>query len=107
MVFLHGTTIGEEHGVNLPIGNAARKLRTWRAQGAQIVYLTHRRQVEDVDKENLTLAKHGFPEGPIFHREKGEEYIRPKIRARIRSIVVKEGFGIDDLPDDLRSLLAA
>ena len=26
MVFLHGTTIGEEHGVDLPISNAARKL---------------------------------------------------------------------------------
>ncbi len=74
MVFLHGTTIGEEHGVDLPIGNAPRKLRAWRAQGAEIVYLTHRRQVEDVENEKLTLAKYGFPEGPIFHRERGEEY---------------------------------
>ncbi len=31
-------------------------------------------------------------------------HIRPQIKARIKSIVVKEGFGIDDLPDELRSL---
>ncbi len=43
MVFLHGTNIVEENGVDLPIGNAARKLRAWRVQGAEIVYLTHRR----------------------------------------------------------------
>ena len=28
-------------------------------------------------------------------------HIRPEISARIKSIVVEEGFGIDDLPDDL------
>ena len=37
MVFLHGTNIVEENGVDLPIGNAARKLRAWRVQGAEIV----------------------------------------------------------------------
>lgn len=89
-----------------------------------------------MEKESLTLANH-VPKGPIYHREKGEEYrdvaekvlpdmiveddctsiggekemtyphIRPEIKQRIRSIVVKEGFGIDHLPDDLQLLKAA
>ena len=134
MVFLHGTTISEEKGVDLPIGQASKKLRAWRDQGAEIVYLPHRRKIEDIEKETLALAKHGFPKGPIFCRGIGEEYrdvaerilpdmiieddcksiggeremthlhVRPEIRTRIKSIVVQEGFGIDDLPDDLASL---
>lgn len=134
MVFLHGTTIREEKEVDLPIGQASKKLRAWKDQGAEIVYLTHRRKLEDVEKESRVLEKHGFPKGPIFYRETGEEYrdvaervvpdmiieddcksiggeremtyphIRPAIRGRIRSIVVQEGFGIDDLPDNLASL---
>ncbi|HZY47256.1 MAG TPA: hypothetical protein VFE96_05595 [Candidatus Bathyarchaeia archaeon] len=135
MVFLHGTTIGEEKGVDLSVGHVSHKLQAWKRQGAEIVYLTHRRKIEDIEKEKLVLAKHDFPKGPIFYREKGEEYrdvaervrpdliveddcksiggeremtyphIRPEIKARIKSIVVKEGSGIDHLPDDLELLI--
>ncbi len=134
MVFLHGTTIEEENGVDLPIGDAARKLLAWVGQGAEIVYLTHRRRAEDIEKERLVLAGHGFPKGPIYFREKREEYadvaervlpdmivedncasiggekemtyphIKREIKERMKSIVVKEGAGIDHLPDDLTKL---
>ncbi len=67
MVFLHGTMISEENGVDLPIGNAGRKLRAWRAQGAEIVYLTHRRRPDEVENEKLVLSNHA--EGPSSFAE--------------------------------------
>lgn len=57
MVFLHGTTIGEENGVDLPIGHASKKLKAWEGQGADIAYLTHRRKLEDVEEEKCVLGK--------------------------------------------------
>lgn len=130
MVFLHGITITEENGVDMPVGDAATKVQAWRRHGAEVVYLTHRRKLEDIEKEKVMLAKHGFPAGPIFFRAEGEEYgnvaervlldiiveddcasiggekemtyphIRPEIRSRIVSVVVKESVGIDHLPSD-------
>ena len=134
LVFLHGTTITEEDEVDLPILNAARKVQAWKAQGAEIVYLTHRRGLEDVKNEEAMLAKHGFPAGPVPFRGTGEQYndvaeriipdiiveddcasiggekemtyprIRPSLKIRIKSIVVREGLGIDHLPDEIVKL---
>ena len=86
-----------------------------------------------IDQE--VLDRNGFPKGEIYHRQKGESYaqiaerimpdilieddcesigrekemtitfINPKIKQKIRSIVVKEFSGIDNLPDNLNELL--
>jgi hypothetical protein len=102
--------------------------------GATILYLTSRRTPEEVQIIRNVLEKHSFPMGELLFREAGEEYkdvaeralpdiiveddcesiggeeemtyprVRPALKARIKSIVVKEFGGIDHLPDDLTSL---
>jgi hypothetical protein len=118
----------------VPVGGAVGKLRAWAGQGAEILYLSSHRRPEDVEKDKLVLETHGFPAGEVFFRRGGEEYkdiaervvpdvlieddcesiggeremvyphVKPVLRSRIRSIVVKEFGGIDHLPDDLTAL---
>jgi hypothetical protein len=154
MVFLHGTAIMHRGGLGksreervrqvlsgepslhdfasyVPVGEAVRKLQGWRAQGAEIVYLSSHRDPGNVDKDRSVLEQYGFPEGPIYYRQNGEGYadvaarllpdvlieddcesiggapemtypnLLPQLQVQIRSIVVKEFEGIDHLPDDL------
>jgi hypothetical protein len=117
-----------------PTGNAVSKLRQWASQGAQICYLTSHENSAGVVIDSQVLVKYGFPEGEIFYRQNGETYprvaerVRPDIlieddcasiggeaemtyphiqqdlKAKIKSIVVKEFQGIDHLPDLLAEL---
>jgi hypothetical protein len=119
----------------VPIGKAAEKLLQWREQGAEIVYLTAHTIEEDVRTDESMLKSNGFPAGPVFHRQGGEEYqdvverVRPAVlveddcesiggeremtyphlreglKGSIKSILVKEFGGIDGLPDDFQDLL--
>jgi putative hydrolase of the HAD superfamily len=121
----------------VPIGNAAAKLRAWSDAGAEIVYLTSRRSPEEVELARQLLRRYGFPGGELFFCREGEEYrdaaeratpdvlveddcesiggevemtyphLRPGLKARIASIVVREFGGIDHLPEDPFDLLAA
>ena len=80
------------------------------------------------------MEKYLFPKGQVFYRQNGESYkniteriipdvlveddcesiggekemtitfVRPEIKQKIKSIVVKEFSGIDNLPDDLNIL---
>jgi len=82
MIFLHGTTImhknaldrsregrvkqvldGEESlydfATYIPVGNAVRKLQTWKKQGAEIVYLSSHKREEEVEKDKAVLRDHG------------------------------------------------
>jgi hypothetical protein len=157
MVFLHGTAImhknalgrtreervrqvldGDESLYNfasyVPVGNVVQKLQGWRKQGAEILYLSSHKRVEDVEKDKIVLRKHGFPDGRIFFRHRDERYsdvaesvlpdilieddcesigghkemtyphIRSDLKTRIKSILVKEFGGIDHLPDDVSAL---
>jgi hypothetical protein len=118
----------------VPVGDVVRKLQTWRAQGAEIVYLSSHRRAEDVEKDRSVLRKYGFPGDRIFYRQSEEthaavaERIRPDVlieddcesiggeveityphiredlKARIKSIVIREFSGIDHLPDDVHAL---
>jgi len=119
----------------IPVGNAVQKLKTWQEQGAEIEYLSSRRVAEELARDKSVLAKYGFPKGPIHFRQSGESYkdlaeriipdvlieddcesiggeqqmtmtfVKPDIRQKIKSIVVKEFGGIDHLPDILNDLL--
>lgn len=119
---------------SFPIGSAMRKITAWKNQGATILYLTSRRTPEEVQIIRDVLKKYHFPDGELLFREAGEEYkdvaervlpdiiveddcesiggeeemtyprIKTILKARIKSIVVKEFGGIDHLPDDLSSL---
>ena len=118
----------------VPVGDAVRKMLAWQSQGAEIVYLSSHRIAEDVEKDRFVLKKYGFPLGQVFFRQSGQTYaavteqvmpdvlieddcqsiggefemtyphIRKELKARIKSIVIKEFGGIDHLPDDIRDL---
>lgn len=120
----------------VPIEDAAGKLRTWSEQGAEILYLSAHRKPEGVEQDRQVLRQNGFPDGSIFFRRSGEEYgdvaerilpdvlieddcesiggeaemtyphLQSEAKARIKSIVVPEFDGIDDLPTNLSELAA-
>ncbi len=143
LVFTEGTIIKHVGSFNesahdfasyVPIGNAVEKLNIWKGQGADISYLTSRIKRSEIEQITKVLKKHGFPEGQLFFRRKGEDYkdvaerivpdilveddcrsiggmdemtitqVRPDIKRKIISIVVKEFEGIDNLPDNIATL---
>ncbi len=119
----------------IPIGNAAKKLRVWQDQGIEILYLTSRTKLDEVNQIRTVLKKHDFPDGQLLFRRKGEGYkdvaerampnilieddcesiggtaemtitnIRPEIKKKIKSIVIREFDGIDYLPNKIHALL--
>jgi hypothetical protein len=118
----------------VPVGHAASKLQVWKQQGAEILYLSPHLRVEGIKADEAVLRTHHFPEGQICSRQKGEQYkdvaervlpdilieddcesiggeremtyphVKPEVRARMKSIVVKEFGGIDHLPGDVAAL---
>lgn len=157
LVFLHGTLIMCKNGEGktreervrqvldkdlsvldyisyVPVGNAVEKLKSWQAQGAEILYLSSHETAEEVEKDKLVLEKYKFPNGHVFYRQNGESYkdiaekitpdilieddcesiggakemtitsVRPEIKKMIKSVVVKEFSGIDHLPDSIKDL---
>lgn len=119
----------------VPVGNAVEKLKSWQSQGAEILYLSSHETNENVEKDKSVLEKFGFPKGQVFYRQNGESYkdiadkivpdvlieddcesiggekkmtitfVKPEIKQKIKSIVVKEFNGIDDLPNNLENLI--
>lgn len=118
----------------IPIGNAVERLNNWKRQGAEIIYLSSHESETDIEKDKSVLRKFNFPEGEVLYRRNGETYkdiaekvvpdvlieddcesiggenemtitfVRPEIKKKIRSIVVKEFQGIDHLSDDINHL---
>ncbi len=118
----------------IPVGNTVEKLKSWQSQGAEILYLSSHETAADVDKDKIVLEKYDFPKGQVFYRQNGESYkniaeriipdvlieddcesiggekemtitfVKPEIKQKIKSIVVKEFNGIDNLPDNLMDL---
>jgi hypothetical protein len=118
----------------IPVGNSAGKLSSWAKQGAEIIYLTSRRSQAEIQDVQHVLNSHGFPAGRLLFRRDKESYqdiaedivpdvlveddcesiggvsqmtitnVKPDIKNRIKSIVIKEFGGIDDLADDIKSL---
>ena len=118
----------------VPIGHSAGKIEKWAKQGAQITYITSRRDKKEVQDIFDVLIGYNFPQGTLECRKQREDYkdvaerimpdiiieddcesiggkkettyphIRDPIKEKIKSIIVKEFSGIDFLPDDLRAL---
>jgi hypothetical protein len=118
----------------IPVGNAVEKLKFWQSQGAEILYLSSHETAEDVEKDKSVLEKYGFPKGQISYRQNQESYkdiaeriipdvlieddcesiggekemtitfVKPEIKKKIKSIVVKEFSGIDNLANNLKDL---
>ncbi len=125
---------GKNYAHYVPIKNAADKIREWTKQGAQIVYLTSRKEPKEIAEIQNVLDQNNFPSGSLEHRKRDEEYkdvaerimpdilieddcesiggakemtitfVRPEIKKRIQSIIVQEFGDIDHLPDDLSAL---
>ncbi len=123
-----------DYGKYIPVGNAVKKLITWKRNGANLMYLTSRVKFEEIEQIKDVLSIYNFPEGELFFRQEGEDYkdvaervvpdilieddcesiggeiemtyphIRSDIKINIKSITVKEFGGIDHLPDDLADL---
>lgn len=119
----------------IPVGNANEKLKSWEKQGAEILYLSSHETAKDIEKDKSVLEKYDFPKGQIFYRQNGESYknivekiipdvlieddcesiggekemtitfVKPEVKQRIKSIVVKEFGGIENLPDKLGDLI--
>lgn len=120
----------------IPIGNAVKKLKTWKNQGAKIFYLTSRIKKGEIRNIKNVLKKYNFPDREnLLFRKKQEQYkdvaeklmpdilveddcesiggkqemtypaIKKELKAKIKSVVVKEFGGIDHLPDNIFTLL--
>lgn len=119
----------------VPIGNAVKKLQSWKNGGAEILYLTSRRTSEEIENIKKVLEKYNFPDGQLLFRRKDEEYkdvaeriipdvlieddcesiggvdemvithVKPEIKKKITSIIVEEFQGIDHLPDKMSTLI--
>lgn len=117
----------------VPAGNAVQTIQAWSDQGADIVYCTSRkgRQAENMVK---LLDKYGFTGTYLVSRENNEKYsdlveaVRPdvlveddcksiggawqmcitnveaELKSRIKSYVVEEFTGIDNVHIDIESL---
>jgi hypothetical protein len=120
----------------VPIGDAVKKLRKWKAQGAEIIYLSSHKKSEDIRLDEIVLRKYGFPDGTVFFRRDHEEYkdvaervrpdilidddcesiggekemtyphIKPDLQKVVKSVVVQEFDGIDHLPDEISALIS-
>jgi len=125
---------GGDFANSVPILGAVDRLRAWKREGAEIFYLTSRTEAGEVDDIRGVLTRFGFPEGELCFRQPGERYsnvaervmpdvlveddcesiggevemtyphIRPELKPRIKSVVVREFGGIDHLPDDISAL---
>ena len=118
----------------VPVGSADKKLRNWKVDGADILYLTSRTKPEEIEQIQNVLKKFKFPDGNFLFRRKNEEYkdvaekiipdvlieddcesiggidemtithVKPEIKKKISSIPIKEFGGIDHLPDKISAL---
>ncbi|MEG0367137.1 MAG: hypothetical protein RR585_09895 [Coprobacillus sp.] len=115
------------HNSYIPIGRSVEIINNWKNQGASIIYITSRKGKQAKEISNI-LIKHGFCQTSLVCRSEGEKYsdiieeicpdilieddcrsiggawqmcithVKPEIKDKILTIVVKEFKGIDELP---------
>ncbi|MFZ2537911.1 MAG: hypothetical protein WAX04_03305 [Oscillospiraceae bacterium] len=121
------------HNAYLPIGNCVNLINEWSKQGAEIVYCTSCKGKKALEMADI-LRRYGFAGTKIYYRNKGEKYkdvietVKPTIlieddcrsiggswqmcitnvgsqlKKLIKSIVVKEFKGIDNLSQNISEL---
>jgi hypothetical protein len=112
----------------IPIGNCIDKIQAWQQQGAEIIYFTSRKKEKQVNEIASVLKKYHFSGTRLYFREAKQEYkdiielvvpdilieddckcigdqwqmcityVKPEVKIKIKSIVVREFKGIDHLP---------
>ncbi len=118
----------------VPVLGAVSKIWKWSLQDAEIIYLTSRKKEEEIDDIKFVLKNFNFPDGILEFRKDNEQYkdvaekvmpdvlieddcenigweaemvyphIRADLKTKIKSIIIKEFSGIDDLPDSVENL---
>jgi hypothetical protein len=118
----------------IPIKNSAQKIKQWKKYGAEIIYLTSRKNNNEINDIQSVLKRYDFPKGKVLYRENNENYsdiaekllpdilieddcesiggvdemtitqVNPEIRQKIKSVPVKEFGGIDHLSDNPNDL---
>jgi hypothetical protein len=118
----------------VPIGKAVSLIERWYAQGAAIVYCTYQRDMHKVNDTAEMLKEFGFKGQRLYYRADKQEYkdlvemifpdilveddcysiggakemcitnVPSHLKDRIRSVVVKEFKGIDQLPSNYLAL---
>jgi len=59
----------------IPVGNAVEKLKAWKDQGVEIIYLTSRRIKSEIETIKKVLNKYHFPcSQNLYFRQQGENY---------------------------------
>lgn len=123
-----------DYGSYVPVGHAVTKLNRWKEQGSEIVYVSSHEREKDVEKDTAVLKMFHFPGGRVFFRRNSQTYkgiierivsdvlieddcesiggekemaiafVKPEIKQKVTSIIVKEFEGVDQLPDDIHLL---
>lgn len=131
---IHKDPSVKDYATYVPIRNAPQKIKAWADQGAEIIYITSRRNKKEVEEIKNVLTQNQFPNGLLEYRKEGEEYkdvaerilpdvlieddcesiggeqemiyphIRPELKEKMHLITIKEFSGIDNLPDRVESL---
>ena len=119
----------------VPVGDAVKKLQNWKNDGAEILYLSSRRNPKEIEQIQNVLKKYNFPDGQLLFRRKNEEYkdvaervipdvlveddsksiggidemtithVKPDIKKKIKSVPIKEFDGIDHLPNKISAFM--
>ena len=119
----------------VPTPGTAGKLAAWQRHGASIAYLSSHRRQADIRADESVIRRRGFPAGPVYGRQRGEDYgplverlgldvlveddcesiggaaqtcaaqLSPDSRQSARCVVLPEFSGLADLPDDPAGLL--
>ncbi|KKR32697.1 MAG: hypothetical protein UT63_C0035G0010 [Candidatus Gottesmanbacteria bacterium GW2011_GWC2_39_8] len=80
LIFTEGTILKhkgiiEDYNSYIPVGNAVGKIKIWKDQGAEIYYLTSRREKQEIEDIREVLKKYNFPDfHNLYFRKEGEEY---------------------------------
>ncbi|MFA6386750.1 MAG: hypothetical protein WCW04_03210 [Candidatus Paceibacterota bacterium] len=111
----------------IPIEHSVNKLKVWYYKGIKILYLTSRKKKEEIESIKKVLKYWDFPKGELYSRKENENYkdvaervkpdilieddcesiggeiemtyphISEKLKKSIKSIIVKEFEGIDNV----------
>lgn len=118
----------------IPIADCVCKIQSWQQQGAEIVYCTSRSSKRQVNQIASLLNKYHFAGTKLYYREPKQKYneiveivmpnilieddcksiggqwqmcityVEPRLKSKIKSIVVEEFGGIDHLPTSISDM---